>query len=300
MTHPQKHPHDTTHTRQSHRPDLFTLLGPMPFLLTLAAVVTASAAVYSTHAFDTAALDSTRLEEIDRKTRDDLVARGWEPQPTELVASVELLVAKRPFRLDLGHGALTAGPPEPTKLAKARETLAHELSRYPAGFLRKVRLRRVLLCQDLEENERPIPSLPNHASTLLVDVDAGQAFLSRLVHHEVFHFLDFADDQLVVRDPAWEQLNDPDFRYEGGGRAVRDPAATGPSSGPPGFVTRYATAALEEDKAEIFSWLMTDKALLAARTMNDSILRKKVSRIHGIVSAFFPLTLGPAPYGSWP
>ncbi len=270
----------------------------MPILLTLAAIITASAAFYSTRAFDTAAMDATRLEELDRKTREELLQNGWEPSSTELVPSVEGLVAKRPFRIALAHGTITANPPEAGKLAKAREILAYELARYPPGFLRKARMRRVLFCEDLEEDGRPIPSLPNHASTLLVDVDGSQAFLARLVHHEVFHFLDYAEDLVVVRDPSWERLNVPDFRYEGGGRAIRDPAATASGSGPKGFVTRYATAALEEDKAEIFSWLMTGKAILSARCIDDTILRTKVDRIDAIVAAFFP---GPRrPYGAWP
>lgn len=267
----------------------------MPLLLTLAALVTASAAAYSTHAFDSAALDSAQSDELDRHVRNGLLAHGWEPTKTEVAPSVEALVAKRAFRLDLAHGAVTAGPPTPERLTKAERILERELGRYPAGFLRKARLRRVVFCEGLEENERPIPSLPNHASTLLVDVDAGEGFLARLVHHEVFHFIDYADDLVVVRDPAWEKLNDPSFRYEGGGRALRDPA-TSSGSGPPGFVTRYATAALEEDKAEIFAWLMMDKPILAARCSLDPILRPKVERIHAIVTAFFPST----PYGPWP
>lgn len=282
----------------------------MPILLTLAAVVTASAAVYSTRTFDAAALDSSRALHLDRQTRAGLLVLGWEPDARDLGSPVEALVASRPFRLELGHGVITARPPTAEKLAKAERILANELSRYPAGFLQKAQLRRVLFCEDLEENERPIPSLPNHSSTLLLDVDAGEAFLSRLVHHEVFHFVDYADDLVVVRDPSWERLNPPEFRYEGGGRAVRDPSATAPGSGPKGFITGYATAALEEDKAEIFSWLMTDKAILAERCRDDSVLRAKVNRIDAIVAAFSLAgspratsgTSAPsrAPYGSWP
>lgn len=271
----------------------------MPILLAIAAIVTAGAAVYSTRTFDAAAEGESRSDALDRKTRDDLVARGFAPEGAALAKDVESLVASRAFSLPLSHGAITCGPPRAPHLATAKKALARELGRYPSGFLKKARLRRVVFCEDLEENGRPIPSLPNYEATLLVDVDASETFLSRLVHHEVFHFVDYADDGIVVRDPAWEALNRADFRYEGGGRVVRDPEATLPV-GPEGFVTRYATAALEEDKAEIFAWLMTDKALVAGKSRADAVLAAKVARLDTIVQTFFPETRGPRPYGTAP
>lgn len=269
----------------------------MPILLTLASVVTVTAAVYSTRAFDAAAIDAERAEELDRRAREGLLGKGFAPDGTELTSGVETMLPRSAFALPLSHGTVTARPPSRAKLEAAKGALSKELARYPKGFLRKARLRRVVFCEDLEEGGRPIPSLPNYAATLLVDADASPAFLARLVHHEVFHFVDFADDGLVVVDPAWEKLNPPDFRYEGGGRAVRDPEASAPT-GPEGFVTRYATASLEEDKAEIFSWLMNDHALLAARARGDGVLAAKVARIDAIVRAFFPTST--APYGTWP
>lgn len=269
----------------------------MPILLTFASIVTVTAAVYSTRAFDAAAASAERAEELDHRAREGLLGKGFAPDGTEIALGVETMLPRGAFALPLSHGTVTARPPSRTKLEAAKGALAKELARYPKGFLRKAKLRRVVFCEDLEEGGRPIPSLPNYAATLLVDVDASAVFLARLVHHEVFHFVDFADDGLVVVDPDWEKLNPPDFRYEGGGRAVRDPEASAPT-GPEGFVTRYATASLEEDKAEIFSWLMNDRALLAARARGDGVLAAKVARIDGIIRAFFPTNT--APYGTWP
>jgi hypothetical protein len=281
------HLHRPTRFRPAKPPSLFTALGPMPFLLALAAIVTLLAAVSSSRLFDSAAASAEKDAEMDRQARSELLTLGWAPRG-ELVPGVERLVAERPFHVQLAHGTVEGRVPSNAKLARAEAVLTRELARYPAGFLARVHLRRVLFCEDLEEAKKPIPSLPNHAATLLVDVDAGEAFLSRLVHHEVFHFLDFADDRLVTRDPDWERLNVPDFRYEGGGRTVREPSATDPDGGPPGFVTRYATAALEEDKAELFSWLMSDPALVAARAGADAVLRAKVFRLDALVTKFVP------------
>src|SRR5690606_19670716 len=130
-------------------------------------------------------------------------------------------------------------------------------------------LQRIVLCEDLREDVRAIPSLPNYRHTLLLDVGAPPGFLRRLIHHESFHFVDLADDGTVQRDPTWEALNPPGFVYGHGGRSMRDPAASEPDPALTGFVTRYAQAALEEDKAEVFAFMMTAPAALRRRAARD-------------------------------
>jgi hypothetical protein len=98
------------------------------------------------------------------------------------------------------------------------------------------------------------------------------------VHHEVFHFLDYADDDQVRADPAWEKLNDRWFVYGSGGRFQRDPKSSGRAE-LPGFVTRYAQSALEEDKAETFAFWMIDRPWLSARAKTDPVLAAKLAAI---------------------
>ena len=139
------------------------------------------------------------------------------------------------------------------------------------AFLAKAGLRRVLFCDELREDRRPIPSLPNYNRTLILSLDDDRDYLARLFHHELFHFIDLADDGSVLRDPEWEKLNAPGFTYGLGGRMMRGPEA---SAEPPprGFVSGYGTASLEEDKAEIFAELIWAPQRFAARSRHDSIV----------------------------
>jgi hypothetical protein len=170
---------------------------------------------------------------------------------------------------------LRARAPERGKAQAALATLSAELRRYPSAFLARARLHRLLLCADLRESGEPIPSLPNYHGTLLVDVNADAPFLRRLLHHEVFHFADYADDDQLSHDPAWLALNDRHFTYGSGGRFAREPGVGRFGTENPGFVSRYAMSALEEDKAETFALRMSDPNRFATMTAADPVLRAK-------------------------
>lgn len=234
----------------------------------------------------------------DAQSRAAMVAMGWQmPRSAALrglsaglheTHGVEILHIRSDFELRLDDRELTGTAAEPSALAAATVRAVDELSLYPSGFLRASRLRRVALCTGLHENGRPIPSLPNYENTMLLDVGARPEFVRRLIHHEVFHFADLADDDQVLSDPAWEALNPAGFDYGHGGRDMRDPAASGLTEDRPGFLTRYATSALEEDKAEVFAFLMVRPHEVARRARQDGILAAKARRIRTIVQGLDP------------
>gem|GEM_PF-1394754 len=204
------------------------------------------------------------------------------------VQDVTLLLPERSFVLELFHGPVTGHPPPVAAAAAAAAVVAAELGRYPPRALRGARFRRVLLCAELAEGGARIPSLPNYQQTLLLDVASPPDFLPRLLHHELLHFIDFSDDDQVLVDPAWEALNERYFVYGVGGRAMREPGSSRLARDLPGFVSRYATAALEEDKAEVFSFLMTAPGDVAALAAADPVLRRKIAAIERQVGAALP------------
>lgn len=158
----------------------------------------------------------------------------------------------------------------------------------PPGLLERIGLWRVVLCRGLTEDGRSIPSLPNYRHTLLFDTEGSPAFLRRLIHHEVFHFADYAEDLNVLHDPAWEALNPPEFHYGTGGRDMRSPRVTAFDDHLPGFVSRYGTSALEEDKAEIFAALLAAPAWMAEQRRRDPILEAKARRVQLVMEGLFP------------
>jgi hypothetical protein len=196
----------------------------------------------------------------------DAVLVGFEARGR--VGEVVLLEATRHFSLALGNGPVRGEPAAMDRLAKARAIVSSEIARYPAVFTKNVHLTGIVFAEDLVEGEKPIPSLPNVAGLLLLDVHAAETDLVRTLHHEVFHFADLADDGSLTPDPEFQALNARGFVYGGGGRSLRSTWAARPSD-IPGFVSGYATSAVEEDKAETFAFMMTrrlpDDPIVAAK-----------------------------------
>jgi hypothetical protein len=272
---------------------------PRPNFMTLtvlaALLVTPSVGLLAAELRDPQAEQARLAREADEALRGDLFEHGIAPfssthsaRATLAALGVEVVVPERAFRMESGSALLSGDPAATVETERALETLAVELVRYPASFLKRARLHRLLLCAHLREGREAIPSLPNFHGTLIVDVDADAPFLRRLVHHEVFHFADYADDDQLSRDPAWLSLNDHYFVYGSGGRFVRDPGAGRFSAEIPGFVSRYATSALEEDKAETFAMRMVAPRAFAALLESDSILRAKSAAVEAQLQKLSP------------
>jgi hypothetical protein len=255
--------------------------GFMLLMVVFAVAITAGIGFLAERMYDAREARAAEREEIDRRVREEMLELGWQPVSVvgENPSGLEFLAATRPFSLELGNGPVAAQVADESRRDIALAIVNEELGRYPRGFLEKSRFRRVLLCANLNEAAREIPSLPNFQQTLLLDVNATPDFLRRVVHHEVFHFADYADDDQVKSDPEWTKENGNYFVYGSGGRYLRNPAVSSPNGAPPGFVTRYATSALEEDKAETFAFLMVAPGMLAERTKSDPVLARKVARV---------------------
>jgi hypothetical protein len=69
--------------------------------------------------------------------------------------------------------------------------------------------------------------------------------------------------------------------------ALADPVLrTGRSDRVPGFLTGYATAAVEEDKAETFAYMIVDPEYVLARSAWDQVVRTKADRMRAMVADF--------------
>jgi hypothetical protein len=132
---------------------------------------------------------------------------------------------------------------------------------------------------------------------LWLDVERGKAaatYQERVFHHEFFHLIDYLVAGPGLRDTDWAALNPPDFRYGPGGSRMQD-SRTNPFAATrsiPGFLTLYGTAAVEEDKAELFSFLFTDDAFLAERSTADPVVRAKQARLKELLQRFCPALSG--------
>lgn len=203
---------------------------------------------------------------------------GLSCEALERETEITPLFAQQPFRMTLANGPLEGVPLASDRAERVLSIVRRELARYSPARLRAAGLRRVVMAADLRESGKLISSLPNVAGSLLLDGSVPDTFLARLVHHEIFHFLDFADDARHGENDVWSAQQHL-FAYGEGGRSVRSPRAGELSDELPGFLTRYAMSAIEEDKAEVFSFLMTRPADVRGRAQRDEVVRKKVERL---------------------
>lgn len=168
------------------------------------------------------------------------------------------------------------------------------MERYPAGIFARTGLRHVVLVKDLSvDGQRrlamPAPDIDSvvYADNLLAALCPSGMELR--VHHEYYHFIEYRlYNDFYYRDPAWLALNPPGTAYGHGGVTAYGKGFQNLGHPQPGLVSLYAAYGPEEDKAEVFGWMMApayalrleqwtafDPALLAKRQLLMDVLSSK-------------------------
>jgi hypothetical protein len=168
--------------------------------------------------------------------------------------------------------------------------LAAELARYPAAFLRKTKLVKIVLARRLKFAGQERAAIPDFQNNVLhLDVLQGnwnQIFQRTVIHHELFHVVDWRDDGKLYEDKDWKKLNPPRFRYGKGGKSARGNDQWPLDSSLKGFLNKYSMSGVEEDKAEIYANLMVRPNVVRRRARKDSVLAKKITAMKRLLYAF--------------
>ena len=177
--------------------------------------------------------------------------------------------------------------PSSDALAQYVPSLATQLKKYPAGFLRSAGLQKLVLCQGLPRDSRRRATLAHSAThTLYLDVAAGlrnQQDARLAIHHGVFRLLDDGSGG-SREDAGWTRLNPAGFQYQANASSTgSDVDIPLPAAQPPGFISRYATTGAAEDRAEVFAHWMADHEGLRKRISIDAVLAEKTQYIRGLV-----------------
>jgi hypothetical protein len=186
------------------------------------------------------------------------------------------------FPSRLIHGS----PPSSKEVDRYLGILRAEASRLPPHLLRCGEIRTIALVKNLTVGGRRRFAVPARTErTLVLDVGDSSTSLDYLrwtFHHELFHLLDYSEDELIRHDPEWEGLNPIGFAYGAGGdRVYHDPeTAYRCVAPPPGFVTLYATMGAEEDKAETFAAMMTSEEEVEVRLDSDEVIAGKLALLN--------------------
>jgi hypothetical protein len=138
---------------------------------------------------------------------------------------IEVVWRGHHFPVQTIYGPIHATDATPRELDDYSALLAPEFLSYPAGFVRRAGLKRIVLCRDLSHFGQPQSGVVDfERETLYLDVVRGgydPRYQRRFIHHEFFHFIDLSDDGLLEEDQHWERLNRAGFRLHDGKRTMR-------------------------------------------------------------------------------
>lgn len=177
-----------------------------------------------------------------------------------------------------------------------------EWGKYPLDFVKKTKLKAFAFVKKMEvmgQLKGAMPDTEAHVMYLGIDdpwdYDDPDTTLRYTLHHEYSHLIDdviYGDTE--YQDPKWLAFNPQGFKYVGSGDDAyqSDEAADKANEEHPqsGFVTGYAMFAIEEDRAETFSWLMTTPYYKKVMewVKGDTLLAKKVNYMKAFIRKMSP------------
>ncbi|MBX2842234.1 MAG: putative zinc-binding metallopeptidase [Flammeovirgaceae bacterium] len=159
-----------------------------------------------------------------------------------------------------------------------------EWRKYPKDWVVKSNLKAIALVKNLSVNGQNRFAIPDaYGEVLYYDIGYGhygENYICHSIHHEYYHMIEenyFGS--MYYNDPSWLSLNDVGFKYGPGGASAYNDGDFSASLHPfSGFVSSYSTYGIEEDKAEVFAFLLMKNNYLALEewTASDPILKNKV------------------------
>lgn len=149
------------------------------------------------------------------------------------------------------------------RLGRLLDAILPALARYPRVFFQHMQVRDVVIVKDLQVDGQFRLAMPAPETDSLVYADNGHpqlclAGMEMRTHHEFYHVIEhrlFKD--FYFRDPDWLALNPAIMVYGQGGATAYGKQFENLGHPAMGLVSRYAAYGPEEDKAEVFGWMMT-------------------------------------------
>ena len=214
---------------------------------------------------------------------------------------LELVIPLSKYSLKSISFDLEGDPPTQSDLDCYTPILFMEFWIYGKSFIKKSKLKKIILLHNIDytnseytQDRAGCPEYDLTKSITFAIREKNLAYIRIVLHHELFHFIDYADDQ-NFDDEGWEKLNMKGFEYGEGGDTEREWIKL--EKNKMGFINHYSTSALEEDRAEIYQYLIScpDEAL----NNNDVIVSKKAKRIQNFINEFDNKGIGDEKNNFW-
>jgi hypothetical protein len=188
-------------------------------------------------------------------------------------------------------GQVCGENPAPEECPVILAALKEALREYPQAALRNSNIRRIVLLKHMQDEGVSTGSLSYYQDyAIYFDVvKASICFTCAVerIHHEIFHFVDWLDDGSIEEDIDWMQIIPDGFEYSNNSEAMQaDQQVAVLTDELPGFINRYATSAMMEDKAEVFANLMVRYAVIMQMARNDIVLNHKIRLVKTIARRF--------------
>ncbi len=186
------------------------------------------------------------------------------------------------FRIGLEKN-ITCARTEPNNLNNKFLIIEKNLNIYSSIFLKKNNIKYLVMCENLFISNINTGGIPDTKKrTLIIDINFNPKYFERMIHHEIFHMIQKSNSKYFDEE-KWVSLNTEDFEYAKCS-TCSDRLNLDLYKNTEGFLTEYSKSIPSEDMAEVFSFLMTDKAKVEDKSDNDIILKNKINFIKSSLS----------------
>ena len=196
---------------------------------------------------------------------------------------LKYLNPSKPFVAGVGINNVSCSSSKKQNVNKQYEQIIKNFNIYKGDFLQKINLKYIVLCKNLKVSEISALGFANtEMKTLIFNINTDEKLLDRVLHHEVFHFIQHGNEDLFNR-VNWEKLNESNFKYQDCSTCT-EKLGLNYSNSNNGFLTDYSMSTPYEDMAEVYSFMITNKNLLIERSKKDAVIEKKTNFIKKYIS----------------
>ena len=190
---------------------------------------------------------------------------------------IRYLIASNDFRIGLDKN-ITCARTHSNNLNNKFFIIEKNLNIYSPSFLKKNNIRYLVMCENLFISNINTGGIPDTKKrTLIIDINFNPKYFERMIHHEIFHMIQKSNSK-HFNEKKWSALNRKDFEYAKCS-TCSDRLNLDLYKKTEGFLTEYSKSIPSEDMAEVFSFLMTDKAKVEVKSDDDMVLKNKIDFI---------------------
>tara|TARA_B100000214_G_C23933610_1_gene612026 strand:+ start:342 stop:1079 length:738 start_codon:yes stop_codon:yes gene_type:complete len=184
----------------------------------------------------------------------------------------------KPFQVGIRNDNVTCFESSIKNIDKKFNLINENFKKYSSDFLKKINLKYIVICEDLSVSGIGAAGVPNiKVKTLIIDLNFNEKFFERIIHHEIFHMINDSYKMYFLED-EWKDLNQKGFKYAKCSTCT-DKINLEAIKKTEGFFTEYSMTTASEDMAEVFSFIMKNGEYLEHKSLNDPILKNKISFI---------------------